>query len=121
MKYGHKVLNREIRGNGSNLSGGLRQSIALSRLFLRENARIVICDESFSAMDKVKKQMIYPALFEHVKKHNMALIMVSHDTLECFAEFDEIIVMERGMVYCHGAHQELFEQNELYRKLCGQQ
>ena len=72
-------------------------------------------------MDKVKKQVIYPALFEYVREHNMALIMISHDTLECFAEFDEIIVMERGMVHCQGTHQELFDQNELYRKLCGQQ
>ena len=120
-KYGHKVLDREIRGNGSNLSGGLKQSIALSRLFLRESARIVICDESFSAMDMVKKQMIYPALFEFVRRHRMALIMVSHHTLECFAEFDEIIVMERGMMHCQGTHQQLLQHNELYRRLCGQQ
>ena len=119
--YKHQILNYEIKGNGNNVSGGLKQSIALSRVFLRKQCKIVICDESFNSMDMVKKNTyIYPALFDFIKKYNMTLIMISHDILECFTELDHIIVLEQGTLHNQGSHKYLFENSVLYRKLCGQ-
>eukprot|EP01084_Bolivina_argentea_P131639 232328_1 len=120
VDYKHQILNYDIKGNGSNVSGGMKQSIALSRVFLRKGSKIVICDESFNSMDMVKKNtLIYPALFEFIKKYNMTLIMISHDILECFMDLDHVVVLENGIVHCQGTHKELVENEKLYKKLCG--
>eukprot|EP01083_Nonionella_stella_P302010 1039328_1 len=121
IDYKHERLNYQVKGNGNNVSGGLKQSIALSRVFLRRASKIVICDESFNSMDMIKKNAhIYPALFEFIAKHNMALIMISHDILECFNDLDHIIVLDHGVVHKQGTHQYLMDNSLLYTKLCGQ-
>merc|ERR1712129_287868 len=120
MDYGDDILNYQIKANGANVSGGLRQSIALSRAFLKRDAKMIICDESFNSMDMVKKNKhIYPNLFEFVEKNNATLIIISHDILECFADLDHIVVLEKGRLHRQGSHQQLFEQSTLYRNLCG--
>ena len=120
VDYGNDILNYEIKANGMNVSGGLKQSIALSRAFLRKDAKIIVCDESFNSMDMVKKNShIYPNLFEFVKQHKMTLIIISHDILECFADLDHIIVLDKGTLHKQGTHQHLFANSELYRQLCG--
>merc|ERR1712039_198428 len=119
VDYGDDILNYEIKGDGNNVSGGLKQSIALSRAFLKKDAKIIICDESLNSMDMVKKNKhIYPNLFEFVNKNNMTLIMISHDILECFAHLDHVVVMEKGRLHNQGTHQYLFDESNLYRSLC---
>ena len=76
----HTILDTVVAERGANLSGGLAQSVALARVYVRKQAKIVILDESIGQMDNYKKRsIIFPQLFEFIAKNNMTLIMVSHD------------------------------------------
>lgn len=107
-----KVLEMITAARGANLSGGFAQSVALARIFLRKNSKIVILDESMSAMDPIKKRaIIYPALLRFVKQHGMTLIMISHD-MSCLDLVDNVIMLERGKVVCQGTHEQLLQQKD---------
>eukprot|EP00656_Telonema_subtile_P029043 TRINITY_DN3191_c0_g1_i6.p1 TRINITY_DN3191_c0_g1~~TRINITY_DN3191_c0_g1_i6.p1 ORF type:complete len:693 (-),score=164.64 TRINITY_DN3191_c0_g1_i6:115-2193(-) len=74
------TLERETGVRGSLLSGGIMQSVALARIFLRKSASIVILDEAFGQMDSVKKrEVILPKLLRFVRAHGMTLILVTHE------------------------------------------
>lgn len=74
------MLDKDVTARGSNISGGLAQSVALARVFVRTKARLVIIDESLEQMDSWKKRkIIFPQLFDYIEKHDMTLILVSHD------------------------------------------
>ena len=80
----HTVLDTEVTNRGKNLSGGLLQSVALARVYVRPQAKLIILDESIGQMDNFKKRsIIFPYLFDFVEKHHMTLIMISHDMV-CF-------------------------------------
>lgn len=56
------------------------KSIALARVFVKTQAKIIILDEALGQMDAYKKRgMVVPALSRFIKKWNMTLILVSHD------------------------------------------
>lgn len=81
----HTILDTEVSVRGNNLSGGLAQSVALARVYVRPQARIVILDESIGQMDNYKKRaIIFPYLFDFIEKHNMTLIMISHDMVNIY-------------------------------------
>ena len=120
------ILDTEVMERGNNLSGGLAQSVALARVFVRPQAHIVILDESIGQMDNHKKKtVIFPHLFEFVEKHNITLIMISQDMVNgCLPlkvvtnisqhdimDLDYIYVMERGKIVHHGSHEDLLAQN----------
>lgn len=65
-----------IGENGSNLSKGQRQKLALARLLLSEN-KIIILDEAFSAIDSSDKIAIIKIILNHFKKQTV--ICVAHD------------------------------------------
>jgi ATP-binding cassette subfamily B multidrug efflux pump len=107
-----KILNQSVQARGANISGGFAQSIALARAFLRKDARIVILDESMSAMDPIKKrQIIMPNLMSFVRENDITLIMISHD-MSCITQVDHIIMLETGKITCQGSHDQLVEMNE---------
>lgn len=79
-----RILETECKAGGSNLSGGFAQSVALARIFLRPNARLLILDESMSAMDPFKKrEIIFPHLLNFVRSRNMTLLFITHDMVSC--------------------------------------
>lgn len=114
------VLDYETRTRGSNLSGGFGQSVALARAFLRTDARIVILDEAMGQMDAFKKrEIILPRLFSHVRKHNQALIVVTHDLSLC-PKLEHVVLLDKGELVAQGAHDQLMANKEpLYLKLMG--
>lgn len=58
MKRKRMVLDMVTTARGTNISGGFAQSVALARIFLRKHSKIVILDESMSAMDPIKKNFV---------------------------------------------------------------
>ena len=53
--------------------------MALARVFVRPNSRVLILDEAMGQMDGVKKRdIIYPRLFEFVERNHMTLIVITH-------------------------------------------
>lgn len=104
------VLDSRCKARGDNLSGGYAQSVALARVFLRRSSRILILDESMSAMDTFKKQeIILPNLLRFVRQHGMTLILISHD-MSVLELVDQVIVLDAGRLVHRGTYDQLLAQ-----------
>lgn len=98
---------------GATLSGGQRQRITIARAMLK-NAPILLLDEPTSALDTQSEAMVQAEL-EHFMK-NKTILVIAH-RLSTIKDADEILVMDQGNVVGRGTHEELIEENEIYRKL----
>eukprot|EP01133_Synstelium_polycarpum_P016165 gene16165-19239_t len=115
------VLDQLVELAGKNVSGGFAQSIALARIFVRTGAKIVILDEAMSQMDAFKKrEIIFPKLFNFADRHNITLIIVTHDLLSVQNWVDRIFVLDHGRIVHQGSHKELIsERAPFYMRLLG--
>lgn len=102
-----------IGSNGTKLSGGQRQRIAIARALVR-NPRILILDEATSALDTVSEAKVQEAL-THLMKDRTTFIIAHR--LSTIKNADKIIVLKEGKVGQIGTHDELIDQDGLYREL----
>lgn len=98
---------------GVGLSGGQKQRIAIARALLM-NSPILILDESTSAID-VQTEHLIQAAMDEVMKNRTSFVIASRMTTVMNA--DQVIVLEEGRVVQTGTHNELIEQDGLYRKI----
>lgn len=80
----------------SQLSGGMRQRVALARTFMMKKD-VMLLDEPFSALDAITRGEMQQWFKETVKKHSMATLFITHDIDEALLLSDRIYVM-RGYV-----------------------
>ena len=102
-----------IGERGAKLSGGQKQRLAISRALLK-NPPILILDEATSALDTESEKKVQKAI-EMLMKDRTALVIAHR--LSTVQNADKIIVIDKGKVVETGTHEELYEQNGLYRKL----
>ncbi len=95
---------------GITLSGGQKQRTALARAIVRE-PKILILDDSFSAVDTVTESKILQSMKEIMK--NRTTIIIAH-RLTSVKNCDEIIVLEDGQIVEHGSHEDLISLHGLY-------
>ena len=76
----------------SELSGGMRQRVALIRTLVL-NPKILLLDEPFSALDAQTKILVNEDVYDIVSKENKSVILVTHDISEAIAFCDKIIVL----------------------------
>ncbi|MBN1661559.1 MAG: ABC transporter ATP-binding protein [Anaerolineae bacterium] len=98
---------------GATLSGGQRQRIALARAFLTQ-PRILILDDSTSAIDSATEDRIQRAIERAGKDRTMFLI--TH-RLSQIRRADLIVVMRQGRVAAVGSHDQLMRESEAYRRI----
>jgi len=103
-----------IGDRGSKLSGGQKQRLSIARAVLK-NPPILILDEATSALDTESERLVQEALINLMKNRTSVVIAHRLSTIQ-FA--DEIIVLQRGEIVERGNHNQLFEANGIYRKLC---
>ena len=78
----------------SNLSGGMRQRVALIRT-LATKPDILLLDEPFSALDSQTRLAVSDDVYKIIKKENKSAIMVTHDISEAISMADKIIVLSK--------------------------
>ncbi len=105
--------NTNIGDDGNKLSGGQKQRVSIARAVLK-NPPIMILDEATSALDTESERLVQDAL-EHMMENRTSLVIAHR--LSTIQKADLIVVMERGNIVEQGTHQELYNQNGVYRKL----
>ena len=75
-----------------NLSGGMRQRVALIRT-LANNPNLLLMDEPFSALDYQSRLAISDDIYNILKKEKKTMIMVTHDIAEAISMCDKVIVL----------------------------
>lgn len=112
-----KGYDTNIGDRGGKMSGGQRQRVSIARAILK-NPQILILDEATSALDTESERLVQDAL-ENLMK-NRTTIVIAH-RLSTIKHADEICVMHEGMIVERGHHDELYDLNGYYRKLCDMQ
>jgi len=96
--------------DGIKLSGGQRQRVAIARMILK-NPKMVIMDESTSALDLHTEVELFKALEKYLKKKT--LVTIAH-RLSTIQKADFIYVLEDGKITDFGTPKELFKREEGY-------
>lgn len=81
-----------IHSYPENLSGGMRQRVALIRT-LATDPNILLLDEPFSALDYQTKLAVSDDIYKIIKKEKKSAIMVTHDLAEAISMSDKVIVL----------------------------
>lgn len=96
-------LTKEFSDDGTMLSGGESQKVAIARMFMR-NMPIAIFDEPSSALDPIAEYRLNKSMLENAE--NQAVILISH-RLSTTKDADRIILLENGSIAESGTHSEL--------------
>ncbi len=97
--------------NGKNFSGGQRQRMEIATA-LAKDPSILIMDEGTSALDPKTEEKV----MQHIANLGITLILIAH-RLSTIRDCDCIYVMEKGRIQQQGTHDELLQQEGLYREL----
>ena len=109
----HGGLDYELAIGAANLSGGQRQRLLAAKAILKDSY-LYILDEAVSNIDDYSKEIVLNA-FDSIKEGKI-IIVISHD-LETITNADNIYVLKDKKIIEEGTHDELIEENSLYRKL----
>lgn len=108
-------LTREFSEEGTMLSGGEAQKVAISRMFMKgENLPVAILDEPSSALDPVAEYTLNNNMMNNAK--NSTIIFISH-RLSTTREADRIYMFEHGEIVEQGTHDELMALHGAYAEM----
>lgn len=108
QKYDYKVEER-----GSNFSGGQKQRLAIARALVKK-PKILILDDSVSALDSTTELKLRTALKEEFK--DTTIFMIVQKISSC-KEVDRVLVVDDGTIVGNGTHEELVQNNKIYQEI----
>jgi ATP-binding cassette subfamily B protein len=113
IKNFNKGYDTRVGERGVTLSGGQKQRIAIARALIRK-APVVVLDDCLSAVDTETEAAILQSLQKEQKTRT--IIVISH-RLKAVRDSDMIYVLHNGEIIENGQHDELIENNGLYKKM----
>lgn len=106
-------LDSWVEQGGANFSGGQRQRLCIARALLK-NPKILILDDSTSAVDMTTDANIRASLAEH--KSDVTTFIIAQ-RIASIKDADKILVMADGGIQAVGTHDELLATNQVYQDL----
>lgn len=103
----------QLGQGGVNISGGQKQRLCIARALLRKS-KIVIFDDSTSAVDTATDTKIREALEKNYPGMTQLIIAQRINSVK---HADRIIILDDGRINGIGSHEELLENNEIYREI----
>ncbi len=107
----------DLNQGGVNVSGGQKQRLCIARALIKK-PKIIILDDSTSAVDTATDSKIRKAFKE---KLNDTTTIIIAQRISSISDADKIIVMENGRINAVGIHEELLENNEIYKEVYNSQ
>ena len=102
-----------IEQGGANVSGGQKQRLCIARALLK-NPKILILDDSTSAVDTHTDALIRQGLKKYIPETTKIIIA---QRIASVQDADKIIILENGTVSAIGTHDELLKNNKIYQEL----
>lgn len=81
----------------SQLSGGQQQRVGIARA-LAANAKIMLMDEPFGALDEITKQAMQEEILRLHKELGITIVFITHDIREAIKLGDRMLVMDQGRI-----------------------
>ena len=107
----------DLNQGGVNVSGGQKQRLCIARALIKK-PKIIILDDSTSAVDTATDSNIRKAFREKLADTTTIIIA---QRISSISDADKIIVMENGRINAIGTHEELLENNEIYKDVYNSQ
>ena len=108
-----KKYDTYIEQGGTNVSGGQKQRLCIARALLKK-PKILILDDSTSAVDTKTDKLIRKAFKEEIPNTTKIIIAQRIDSVK---EADKIIVLDGGTINGIGTHEELMKTNDIYKEV----
>ena len=102
-----------IEEGGTNVSGGQKQRLCIARALLKK-PKILILDDSTSAVDTKTDAMIRKAFAEYIPETTKIIIAQRISSIE---HADKIIVLDGGKAEAFGTHEELLDHDRIYSEV----
>lgn len=106
-----------IAQGGTNVSGGQKQRISIARA-LAKHPKVLLFDDSFSALDYRTDAALRHALSAHAKD---ATVLIVAQRISTILHANQILVLEEGRIAGIGTHEELLAGNEAYQEIARSQ
>ena len=105
----------------SELSGGQQQRVGIARA-LAADAKILLMDEPFGALDEITKQAMQDEILNLQKKLGITIVFITHDIREAMKLGSRVLVMDKGKIVQLDTPEKIKNEpvNEFVYQLVGQ-
>lgn len=106
-------IHAEVAQGGTNFSGGQKQRLSIARALYKE-AKVVIFDDTFSALDYKTDMLVRQGIKNQMKKTTVIIVAQRIGTVK---NADQILVVDKGKMVGIGKHKDLLKRCPIYKEI----